>query len=205
MTNSQSFIKLSTLVMFGVFVLLCKFSYGYSLASELRADSVNTPQTITLPKFRLGAQIGYAYKFEPIEKYFGTRPWEKKLEAKIKNSLCFGADMSYYFGKYIGVGLKYNSIYAQSKLKDNDLLYFVNSDYGALSLSEKIWIHYIGPYLSGRYFVKPNKHCLFANVGVGFIISNIKLSIKKEAFEPLFYIHVAIYYSSAAFESICCT
>jgi len=164
MTKFSSFIKFKTLILFCLFLCFVCFSYG----STSEKDSKTKYQTVVLPKFRLGAQIGYAYRFLPEQKYYSP-PNQQEYDSKFKNNLCYGVDITYYFlGNYLGLGLKYNGTYTQAKqakIKD-----WPDGTSGILPISEKIGIHYIGAYLSGRYFVKPNKHCLFANAGAGLSI-----------------------------------
>ena len=175
MSHFQPFIKFKTLILFSVFMLLCKFSYGSSSVREMPTDSVLKPKNVVLPKFRLGAQIGYAYRLLPAEKYFFS-PVEKRYHSKLKSSLCYGVDLTYYFfGKCIGVGLKYNGIYTQAKL--SELYERPDGDGGIGAISEKIGVHYLGPFLAARFFVKSNKHLLFVNAGAGLAIyrNNAKL------------------------------
>jgi len=164
MTHFLSFIKLKTLILFSFFVILCKFSYGLSSSSaeEMKMDTVSKVQTVQpLPKFRIGAQIGYGYRFDRISD--SDLPGMNNL----KHSLSYGGDLSYYFSKYIGAGIKYNGIYSKTNL--SKINPYGQPDGSASITPQSEGIHYIGAFLSIRYFVIPNKHCLFANVGVGYI------------------------------------
>jgi len=140
---------------------------GFLSNAQNSSDTLPEIQTSkTLPKFRIGAQIGYGYRTAPIDAY--ASPEMKTHNTKLKNNLCFGADMSYYFKKNFGIGIKYNGIYAGSlstniRLLQNDLIY-----HGLLS--EKIGIHFMGGFLSTRFFPNTNnKHFVFVNVGAGYV------------------------------------
>jgi len=150
-----------------MFILLCKFSYGQFPSKETEIDTVPVVQTETsLPWFKFGAQIGYGYRLEPVSD--PVFPEMGNYNSKLKHSLNYGADLSYYFSKYMGMGIKYNGIYAQSTLSkinpDSP-----DGDGSIVPSSEKIGIHYIGVFYAARYFVVPNKHCLFATVGTGYV------------------------------------
>jgi len=171
MNHFSFFSVLKTLLLSILFVFLCSFSYG----NYLQADSTSKPQTVTFPKFRLAAQIGYANRFEPPQIHYDS-PAERKYNSKLASSLCYGIDLThYFFGKYIGIGLKFNGIYSQAK--QPKVQYWPDGDMGILPISEKIGIYFIGSYFSGRYFIKPNKVCLFMNAGAGFAICRHKTTL----------------------------
>ena len=50
------------------------------------------------------------------------------------------------------------------------------------SVSEKIGIHYIGALIATRYFLTPNKHCFFANIGAGLSIYKNHFIINSQEF-----------------------
>jgi hypothetical protein len=104
-----------------------------------------------LPQFRIGAQFGYAYRTIPTP--LDASAAMKSHLSKLRNNLSYGADVSYFFNKKmsilknkIGMGIKYNGTY-----------------------SEEFKTHYIGALLAGRTFLGKNKHCVFGNVGAGYI------------------------------------
>lgn len=171
MTHLQSFIKLRTLILFSLFLLLFKFSYGQSSKSEKRKiDTIPNVQTAKpLPKLRFGAQVGYGYRFERgLYPHDSGYPAINDYSFKLKNGVSFGADLTYYFSKYMGAGIKYSGIYSQAKLST---AVFADAPENAFCapISEKIDIHYIGIFYAARYFVIPHKHCILLNAGIGCI------------------------------------
>lgn len=170
MTPLQSFIKLRTLIFFSLFLFLCKFSYGQSSAAKQKIDTVPKVQTANpLPKLRFGAQFGYGYRFERgFNEHWRDHHGVDCYLFKLKNGVSFGADITYYFSKYMGAGIKYNGIYSQAKLS-KDFAIESPFDWFIIRTSEKVSIHYIGVFYAVRYFIIPHKHCIFLNAGVGYI------------------------------------
>jgi len=122
------------------------------------------------PKLRLGAQVGYGYGLAPIVET-DNLIMENHFK-KLKHKLNFGADFSYYFTKYIGVGIKYNGSVSHAVTDD------VFKGYH--QLSELADIHYFAPLIATQYFIVPRKHCIFANVGAGYLMYNNKALIVRK-------------------------
>ena len=174
MRHILSFNNFKILIFFSLFAYLCAFSYGQSPLEVVKIDTFAKPWVAKapLPKLRIGAQIGYSYRFilTPNNAQESMKDYIKKL----RSNLGFGADISYYFNNYIGLGLKYNGI--SSNASTPNFPYLVTDEltgnietYYAL-LSERIGIHCVAPFFSVRYFAVPNKHCIFVNVGFGYTI-----------------------------------
>jgi hypothetical protein len=139
---------------------------------DFRAPNVtnnNKTTKKTEKNFRIGAQFGYGYRFERgFNEHWRDYHGMKQYLFNLKNGVSFGADLTYYFGKYMGAGIKYNGIYSQAKLPKkifSDTPY----DWFVFRTSEKVNIHYIGVFYAVRYFIIPHKHCIFLNAGVGYI------------------------------------
>jgi outer membrane protein W len=134
----------------------------------MKVDTLPKPQVANAspPKFRVGMQIGYGYRVAPIPQ--NTPAALKNHLSILKNNLNFGADISYYFKNNIGFGVKYNGISA--KAHTSNVMYVLEDGFIIYDkLSNKIEIHFIGAFLSTRYFLESNKHCVFANVGAGYV------------------------------------
>jgi len=170
MIHPQFFIKLKTLFFCSLFIFLCEFSYGKSSpAEEIKNDTVPDQTVKPLPKLKIGGQIGYGYMFDRGNN--GSFIVAKNID--LKNCLSYGADLSYYFSKYVGMGIKYNGIYTKIILPKN---YLIEVPDGTVFIfPEKIEIYYIGVFCAVRYFVVPNKHCLFVNAGVGYALLRSKI------------------------------
>jgi len=112
----------------------------------------------SLPGFRVGAQVGYAYISAPMLR--GT-------PSALRNSLSFGADLSYFFAQEIGPlksnlggGIKYNGTH-----------------------SENFKTHYLGAFFVGHSFFGKNRHCVFGNVSAGIAGYRNDIEIIKEEIE----------------------
>lgn len=141
--------QLNKLFFFSLFVFVFSFSFGTPLNEALTSDTIPNPQKVrTDPKLRMSAQIGYGYRFADFSSE--DEPNINKNLKKLKNNLSFGADLSYYFTEYLGVGIKYNGIVAHIE-------------------TELIGTHYFGALLSAHFFPVPLKHCIFVDAGVGYV------------------------------------
>jgi len=63
-------------------------------------------------------------------------------------------------------------LYCRRVNKDNSIIYSM--------ISEKFETHYIGAFFETRGFLGKNKHCVFGNVGVGYIRYNNDAKIAYE-------------------------
>ena len=166
MSHLRTYTKLITLIFFSIFLFLFKFSYGQSSPEERKIGMEATAQPVKpLPELRIGAQMGYGYRFErSINSVF---PEIKKYSSKLKNALSYGTDITYYFSKYMGIGVKFNGIHSEAKMSKK---FFISMPYDDIiaRTSEKIDMQYIGAFYAVRYFITPYKHCIFLNAGVGY-------------------------------------
>jgi hypothetical protein len=133
------------------FLLLISLLFSQFLTYANNESQITKPP----PKFRVGAQVGYAYISAPI--LIDT-------PSGLRNSLSFGADLSYFFAKGIGPlkgnlggGIKYVGTH-----------------------SEGFETHYVGIFFAGRSLFGKNKHCVFGNIGAGYVRYGNDIEIIKE-------------------------
>ena len=161
MTHLSFFFKFKPLILFSFFVLLCNFSYGQSSAEDKKIETEPQPQTVKpLPRFRIGAQVGYSYRLGAIDQAFTSE------ESKLVHNVNYGADISYYFKNNLGLGVKYwgNSAKASSKY-----LLVLGSSAQSINISEAIEVHYLGAFFGTRHFLMRNKYCISIDGGVGYV------------------------------------
>jgi len=142
-----------------LFLGLCLFSYGQSSLKISEANKPSKSKTVKfLPsKFMISAQIGYGYRIAPTP--------------KMKHCLSFGADFSYFFTNFIGVGIKYNAVVPHVGI--NNILYLPSGgDTKYYYFSELTNIHYFAPLIATQFFTIPRKQCLFASAGAGYVLYN---------------------------------
>jgi hypothetical protein len=146
-----------------IFATFCFFACPIN--AQTGTDSLSKPLLVKLPELRLGTHIGYGYKFARIPN--NHSPEIQKYFSKLQHNLCFGTDISHFYSKYMGFGFKYNALHTQ--VASDEHLRIPDGDNFMHASSEKRWIHNISVFLAGRYFIVPNKHYLFANVGIGYV------------------------------------
>ncbi|MDR2971985.1 MAG: hypothetical protein LBU83_08665 [Bacteroidales bacterium] len=143
------------------------FSFSFGFCEILQTDTTLKPQKVkTVPNLRLGVQVGYGYRFASIP-YSNNSVLNKHFN-KLKHCLSIGADFSYFFKSYIGVGVKYNGIFSHTITENVTFAFEDGSNEDYKQFSESLNIHYFGAFLATQIFIVPKKHCLFANVGAGY-------------------------------------
>jgi hypothetical protein len=171
--------KFKTLIFIGLFVIFCTFSFGQSSNVALGTDAIlKSSKVKTISNLRFGAQVGYGYRFAhtPLTNDSTMLSHLNKL----KHNVSFGADISYYFTNYLGVGIKYNAIIARV-VTDSIFYTFLNSAKKYDYLSELVNVHYFAPFLVAKIFTIPHKQCFFANAGVGYVRYNHKAFLYRSA------------------------
>jgi len=172
--------KLIKLFLFSFFVFFFSFSYSTPLCESIKRDTISKPQKVKIdPKLRLGAQAGYGYR---IAKFPSTPdPNMNKHLKKLKHNLSFGADLSYYFKDYLGVGVKYNANVTHTVTENVSSFYPDGTHFFYKQFSELIGTHYAGAFLSAQFFTIPQKQCILANVGAGYLrYENYTNSLNEE-------------------------
>ena len=170
MNNFHAFNKFKILIFSGLFLGLCLFSYGQSSLKTSKTDKFSKSKTgnFSPSKFMISAQVGYGYRIAPTP---NTNDFT--MFNKIKLHLSFGADFSYFFTNYIGVGIKYNAVVSHAVI--NNIIYSLSG--GATKynyLSELSHIHYFAPLIATQFFTVPRKQCLFASAGAGYVLYSHK-------------------------------
>jgi hypothetical protein len=174
--------KLKPLLLTSLLALFCAFSFAQSSNESLQSETILKSNKVkATPKLKLGVQTGYGYRIAPMQETNDPVLYSHLLQ--LKHCLSFGADLSYYFTDYIGVGLKYNANIAHALTND---IFYDGTKYNYLS--ELVDIHYIAPFLAVQIFTKPQKQCFFANVGAGYmrysnnaiLYKSFTIPVKKE-------------------------
>ena len=180
MNYTLSFCKFKILIIFSLFACWCAFSYGQSSVEVIKVDTLPAPQAPalqTLPKFRIGAQIGYAYRFGHIPN--NIHPNLRNHLNQLKSNFGYGADMTYYFKKNIGLGVKYTGISTKAETS-NFPVENGGAIIGYVPVSQKVDIHYIGGTFAARRFIKVNKQCFFANISLGCLMYRDNVTVFGE-------------------------
>ena len=168
MIYTLSFSKLKKLFFFVLFVSFFSFSFGTPLNETIKKDTISKSQKVKItPKLRLGAQVGYGNR---LASFPSTNDPNMNMHLKkLKHNLSFGADISYYFKDYLGVGINYNANVKHAVTEDITSVYPSGTNVFYKQFSELIGTHYVGAFLATKIYTLPQKQCVFANVGAGYL------------------------------------
>ena len=139
-----------------------KFNY-YAISEVPKSKIVGVDK---YNHFRLAISGGYGYRIGAISD--DTPSDFKEYTKELKKGYNYSGDLTYFFTKYMGFGLKYNFFNATNSM---DNIYVESMDgnrrYG--KMSDDISITFIGPTFTTR-IIKANKNdALIMNVGVGYM------------------------------------
>ena len=177
--------KFNILTFSGLCLGLCMFSYGQSSSEAPKTETTPPSKTakVALKSFKIGVQVGYGYRIAPIPDT--NDPFMKNHLEKLKHNLSLGADFSYYFTNFIGIGVKYNTIVSYA-LTENISYSFADGVRTYDYLSELRDIHYFAPFFATQLFTMPRKQCLFTNAGVGYVLDRHNaILVKNEAIKEI--------------------
>lgn len=136
-------------------VLLLTGSVSEARTRKTVSDSTATPAFVW-PRLRIGVDLGGAYAIGGIDKDL-TKDLQSH-EQRLRFGLAAGADVSWFFMKSLGVGLKGKLFYSYSTA----LIPFV------ANISESIKIPFFGPMICTRVYSRSGKHCFVANLSAGY-------------------------------------
>lgn len=94
----------------------------------------------------------------------GIRPEELEHNRKMKLGYSYGAEATFYFDYYAGIGIKYSNLHSSGKDVITTTTNYVKSDF---VLDEQTDISFIGPFFSLRLLDKDYKQSLILNLGAG--------------------------------------
>lgn len=118
-------------------------------------------------RFRIAIQGGYSYQ-TVLKVESGATQQYIDHKRKLRAGLHLGAEATYYFTSFLGIGAKVSAFNTKHKLSD-----FVVADaYGNKQkgiLSDDILIWFAGPLLSTRYLHNNNKNAFISNIAIGYL------------------------------------
>lgn len=141
-------------------VLLLAGSVSEARTRKATVDSTSTPAFVW-PRLRIGVDLGGAYAVGKVEE--GLTPELEEQERRMKFGAIAGVDVSWFFKKWLGVGVKGKLMYSFSEV---DMP--VDGSYILMHLSEKAKMPFVGPMICTRVYSKSGKHCFVANLSVGY-------------------------------------
>ncbi|GHV59486.1 hypothetical protein FACS1894182_13640 [Bacteroidia bacterium] len=149
------------------------YQYKYYSESEL-------PASYKLPgddysKWRVAIDAGWSYRTAPVSDQVNSDT--KKFLRNLKSGWSAGADLTYYFSEYIGLGFRYNE--HLSSASASGYITYPNGSTESGMLRENIRVSYIGPLLSTRLFHADKKNCFLFNIGIGYVGYHDKQSVNS--------------------------
>lgn len=115
--------------------------------------------------FRIALNAGISSDLTRIDNSLATE--FKDYYRDLKTGYHLGADLTYYFNRYFGAGLKY-CIFRTS----NEMGIYMENENGIRrygNLSDDIAITFIGPTFSTRYLNPRNKNALITGISLGYL------------------------------------
>jgi len=133
--------------------------YNFYLNTEVPFDIYGTKDNYS--HFKMSIAGGYSYQIGKIgdDVPSETRDHVKRLQSGINLS----GDLVYYVIEPIGFGLKYSIFRAKSEMA------VFNYSYPEIKVVEKIYINFIGPYFSSRFYSSNSKRIFLLNYSIGYL------------------------------------
>ncbi|GHU69102.1 hypothetical protein FACS189413_07380 [Bacteroidia bacterium] len=139
--------------------------YKYKYYSESELPASHKPQGDDYSKLRVAIDAGWSYRTAPLAEQLTSE--EKSLMQDLKSGWSVGAELTYYFSEYMGIGFRYNE-HLSSASAPGYLTYPDGYTENGM-LHENIRISYIGPLFSTRFFNADKTNCFLLNIGLGYV------------------------------------
>ncbi len=118
---------------------------------------------IDYPQFRLAITGGYAYRTGKLPDGVGTTTEEYLKD--LKSGFHIGADATYFFSEFMGVGMKYDVFRSKSEYSK----YSFSAVRSNEDLSDDMTINFIGPLFVGRFYDSDKQNCFVMDLGMGYL------------------------------------
>jgi len=122
----------------------------------------NTAIKSTLPKFKIGANIGYGWRTAKLSSEL--RGDIRDFYEKMMSGIIWDGSFYYYFNDYYGVGLLYSSYYTSNSIYAQ---FMPTGETG--KLNSKHTITFIGPAFAMRAVTNDQKWIFNLNLGIGYL------------------------------------
>ena len=147
-----------------------------SISIQEFTEVKNRKMERTLPKFKVGANIGYGWRGAKLPNDLSA--YERSFYKKTMSGIIWDGSFHYYFNDVYGIGLQYSSYYG------------TNSDYAESNetgetgvLSVKNPITFIGPVFAMRTATNDRKWIFNLNFGLGYLGYNIKETFSNDYYK----------------------
>lgn len=141
-------------------------SGGFISAQEQEREQVQEQEPIReYSKFRFGLEGGGGFRLGKISNDVSDD--FKSYTKKLRRGFVYGADATWFFKEFMGVGLRYKAFSAS-----NGATVTGTDENGTTvtgKLKDNIQISFIGPMFCTRFSSRNGLHALTADIGVGYI------------------------------------
>ena len=145
---------------------LALMSGGVTSAQEQAREQVQEREPVReYSKFRFGLEGGGGFRLGKIS---NDVPDDfKSYTNKLRRGFVYGADATWFFKEFMGVGIRYKAFSAS-----NGATVTVTDDYGQSTsgkMKDNITISFVGPMYCTRFSSRNGLHTFTADIGVGYI------------------------------------
>lgn len=144
-------------------VLLCaalmSLSAGADAGTRRQTTDSAAVSTFVWPRLRIGVDFGGGYGLGKTDP--DLDPELISHANRLRWGAVVGADVSWFFMKSLGAGIKGKLMYSSSSVDMGTASYPV-------TLTENISIPFVGPMICSRSYSRDGKHCLTANFAAGY-------------------------------------
>lgn len=138
---------------------LMSLSAGADARTRMQASDSTTASSFVWPRLRIGVDFGGGYGLGKTDS--GLTSDLKAHANRLRIGAIAGADVSWFFMKSLGAGIKGKLMYSSSSVDMGTASYPV-------TLTENISIPFVGPMICSRSYSRDGKHCLTANFAAGY-------------------------------------
>lgn len=144
-------------------VLLCaalmSLSAGADAGTRRQTTDSAAVSTFVWPRLRIGVDFGGGYGLGKTDP--DLDPELISHANRLRWGAVVGADVSWFFMKSLGAGIKGKLMCSSSSVN-------ISSGYYSFLLSENVFIPFVGPMICSRSYSRDGKHCLTTNFAAGY-------------------------------------
>lgn len=138
------------------------------IALSLNAQTIVTSDqqaAKALPKWRIAVQGGGGYRMGKLP--IGISNDMREYMNGLKWGYSYGADITYFFGPTLGVGVKYHDFHTSNQAQGT--FTFDNGSSKSGTMADKIDIWFLGPILSYRVLDSNARNAFYMSAGAGYV------------------------------------
>lgn len=139
---------------------------SFSSSSQNFAETP-PPQQPDYQKIQFGLSGGFSYLTGSVPETYD--PGIQRYLKELKSGTHYGADFSYFFNKYIGIGAKYTAFRTRNSLDGVMVFGYNNNPITHGSIKDNILVHFAGPSFVTRVLSTSQRTALTTAVSLGYV------------------------------------